>query len=181
MSGAILPELHDRRGATRTVPEHTRSEQANDAERPGAGVPLRSLVVAAMPLLVASLDAADPSGLRDTLDGAGVGRIDGFVGRPLPQGARVGIVIGAVQLRLVDEQDRALLSAPRGGIDRAWLDGARRLKGTMLVLVEALELSPTQDAATLVRLVDAAATEGRARGAVVGVAQDRGSLPLLFG
>lgn len=144
-------------------------------------VQLRSLLVAGMPLLVASTGRTDPSGLRDAVGAAGVDPIRAFVGESLPKGAKVGIVVTASELRLVDEQDRTLLTAPRDGLDDAWLDAARRLKGTMFVLVDDLDLSPTHDPATLAQLVHRTATAGRARGAIVGVVEDRPRLPMLFG
>jgi hypothetical protein len=151
------------------------------ADRPEGGVQLRTLLVAGMPLLVLSIASDDTTGVREAIADAGVGPIESFVGRSLPRGARVGLVTRGDTLRLVDERDRALLTAARTGLDANWLAGARRLKGTMLVQVDDLDLAPRHDAATLAGLLDRSAATGRARGAVVGFAEDRGSLPLLFG
>ena len=149
---------------------------------PGADVRLRTLLVGDLPLLIASVPSAGPAGqLVDALADRGVPALTGFVGVDLPRGARVGFMIDASELRLVDDREQALLRAPREGLDQGWLEVARRLKGTMTVVVVDLDVGPETPRDDLVRLVDQAARGGSARGAIIGVAEERPVLPLLFG
>ncbi len=146
----------------------------------GQGVQVRTLLVGGMPLLVASSRSEDEQ-LRERVVAAGVEPLDAFVGRELPRGARVGFVVDDTELRLVDERDTTLLRAAREGLDSGWFDRARQLKGTMLVLVRARDLAPLHDERSMARLLDDAASDGDAWGAVVGFGEQRPSLPLMIG
>jgi hypothetical protein len=150
----------------------------------GAGadaVHLRMLVVGGLPLLVAGVgDQGRGAQLRERLDDAGLVALDRFVGADLPRGARVGFVLDTQELRLVDERDDALLRAPRSGVDAAWLAAARRLKGTMTVVATGLEVDATTPPPELARRIDQLARDGHVIGAIVGVIEERPSLPLLF-
>lgn len=144
-------------------------------------VALRALCVRGLPMLVAVVGAGGRSRLLlDALADAGIHDLPGFIGHELPKGARVGFVLDAVELRLVDEQDDALMRAPRTGIDAEWIAAAVQLKGTMLIVLTDdapdAELRPEE----LVRAVDEAARRGAAHGAIVGVHDERTRLPLMF-
>lgn len=142
---------------------------------------LRMLVVGGLPLLVAGVADDDPGRqLRERLGEAGLEQLDRFLGADLPRGARVGFVLDADELRLVDERDDALLRAPRAGVDDAWLAAARRLKGTMAVVASGLPVDATTPPDELARAVDDHARESDVIGAIVGVVEERPSLPLLF-
>jgi hypothetical protein len=144
-------------------------------------VAVRTLLVAGMPLLVASTpDAGRGPALVAALRDAGVLDLEGFLGRDLPRGARVGFQIDPRELRLVDEREDALLRAPRDGIDADWVAAALRLKGTMLVVVRGGHPDPDLDARALAATIEERARAGQAQGAIVGVAEERLSLPLLF-
>jgi hypothetical protein len=146
------------------------------------GVQLRTLVVAGLPLVALAPDASgDDGGLRDQLVERGITPLPAFLGHDLPRGARVGFQLDATQVQLVDERETTLLRAPRGGTDPAWCQAALRLKGTMLVHVDALDLGPHVAAAAVAAGLDARARAGGAVGAIVGVAEERRTLPLVFG
>jgi len=142
---------------------------------------VRTLLVAGMPLLAASApDTGRGPALVEALRSAGVQDLEGFLGRDLPRGARVGFQIDPRELRLVDEREDALLRAPRDGVDDDWVAAALRLKGTMLVVLRGGHPDPELDARGLAGTIEARARAGEALGAVVGVAEERLSLPLMF-
>lgn len=144
-------------------------------------VHLRFLLVRGLPLLVAAVDDRGRGArLLAALGERGLPVIEGFLGVDLPRGAKVGFTVDATQLRLVDEQDATLLRAARDGIDAEWLAAARRMRGTMLVVLRDDALSPDEEPAVLATRIDEVANEGRALGAVVGVVEERPNLPLLF-
>lgn len=144
-------------------------------------VVLRSLMVAGMPLLVASVpDVGRGPDLIAALRDAGVRDLEAFLGRDLPRGARVGFQVDPKELRLVDEREDALLKAPRAGLDAAWVAAAVGLKGTMLVAVQGGHPDPDLDARSLAATLEERARDGQALGAIVGVAEERLSLPLVF-
>lgn len=150
---------------------------------PGAddGVALRTLLVGELPLLVAAVgESGRGPRLHATLAEAGLMPLPAFLDHDLAKGARVGFQLDATELRLKDEQDDTLLRAPRDGLDQGWLDGAARLKGTMTVAVAGpapdLEVAPAQ----VVTTVDQRARAGQVIGAIVGVVEERPSLPLIF-
>lgn len=148
---------------------------------PSEGIALRSLVAGPQPLLVASAGYEGRAGqLRSALDAAGLQRLDSFLGSSLPKGAKVGFVVTQEEVRLVDERDDALLRAPREGFSSEWLEAATRLRGTMFVVVEGMDLSPETPMAQLARQLDETARDQGLVGAVVGVVEERPTLPLLF-
>lgn len=149
---------------------------------PTPGVGVRTVTLGGLPLLVAGVPDHGPGArLLDAVGAAGLTVLSGVIGVELPRGADVGFVLDVRELRLVDAQDAALLRAPRDGIDADWLDAARRLRGTMTVLVRDLVVPAEGSVAELVTTVDGAARDGRALGAIVGVAEARPQLPLLLG
>lgn len=144
-------------------------------------VHLRFLLARGLPLLVAAVqDVGRGAALLTALDERDLPPIERFLGVDLARGAKVGFTVDAGQLRLVDEQDATLLRAPRAAIDADWFAAARRMRGTMLVVLRDDVLAPDEEPAVLAARIDAAARAGRARGAVVGVVEERPNLPLLF-
>jgi hypothetical protein len=148
---------------------------------PAVGVGVRTVTLGGLPLLVAAVPSG---GAGDTLMAAvgerGLVRLSAVTGVDLPRGARVGFTVDQRELRLVDEQDATLLRAPRAGLDAGWLEAARRLRGTMTVLARDLEVDAEMDVATLVARTDAAAASGHVLGAIVGVVEERPTLPLFL-
>lgn len=149
---------------------------------PSEGIALRSLVAGPQPLLVASVGHEGRAGqLRAALDAAGLRQLDSFLGSSLPKGAKVGFVVTQDEVRLVDERDDALLRAPRDGFSSEWLEAATRLRGTMFVVAEpGIDLSPETPLPELARGLDDAAKEDGLVGAIIGVMEERPTLPLLF-
>lgn len=148
---------------------------------PIAGVGVRTVTLGGLPLLVAAV----PSGgagdlLMDAVAERGLAELPGVTGVDLPRGARVGFSVDQQELRLVDEQDATLLRAPREGLDAGWLEAARRLRGTMTVLGRDVEVDAELDVPTLVARLDEAAAAGRVLGAIVGLVEERPTLPLFF-
>lgn len=164
------------------------SSQPDGAPSPPAGaaassdaVELRFFVVRELPLVVAGVPRSGRgAALTSALAERGLDPLPGFMGVELPRGARVGFVLDADELRLVDDRDDTLLRAPRGDIDPSWIASARRLKGTMAVVADRLDVAPEAPAASVARAVDARARAGGALGAVVGVIEERPRLPLVF-
>lgn len=148
---------------------------------PPDGIALRSLLAGGLPLLVASVT---PHGrgpqLRAALADAGLIALPAFIGHELPRGAKVGFQLDRAELRLVDEREDPLLRAPRPGLDDGWIQAATRLKGTMLVVVGGEPPAPDLPPRALAELVDERARAGHALGAIIGVAEERPSLPLVF-
>ncbi|MFO7960349.1 MAG: hypothetical protein R6U94_05340 [Nitriliruptoraceae bacterium] len=151
------------------------------ADTPPDGVALRSLLAGGMPLLVASVTAhgRGPQ-LHAALADAGLAALPGFIGHELPRGAKVGFLLDRDELRLVDEREESLLRAPRPGLDGDWVQAAKRLKGTMLVVLSGGHPDPALAPRALADLVDARARDGQVLGAIIGVVEERPSLPLLF-
>jgi hypothetical protein len=148
---------------------------------PADAVPLRFLVVRGLPLLVAVVPPVGRGAeLAAALDERGFARLTGFLGVDLPRGARVGFVLDPSELRLVDEREDTLLRAPREGIDGGWIANARRLRGTMVVAVDDLSLPPDAPVAEVAQAVDERARAGAVLGAIIGVVEERPSLPLLL-
>lgn len=148
---------------------------------PTDGVGIRTVTLRGLPLLVAAVPSG---GAGDTLMAAvgerGLVRLGAVTGVDLPRGARVGFSVDRHELRLVDEQDATLLRAARDGLDAGWLEAARRLRGTMTVLARDLELDADLDVATLVARADEAAANGEVLGAIVGLVEERPTLPLFL-
>lgn len=144
-------------------------------------VAVRSLLVAGMPLLVAGVpEVGRGPALVATLRDAGVLPLEGFLGRELPRGARVGFQVDRHEVRLVDEREDALLKAPRAGLDAAWAEAAVRLKGTMLVVLSGDAPAPDLGPRDLAATIEERAQAGMALGAIVGVAEERLTLPMVF-
>jgi hypothetical protein len=152
------------------------------AAAPVDGVQVRFLLVRELPLLVASVpeEGRGPE-LYTALLEHGLVELPAFLGVDLPRGVRVGFVVDGDQLRLVDERDDTLLRAPRAGVDPAWLAAAKRLKGTMTVVLREVELDPDEAPRDLALRIDQQARRGRSLGAIVGLVEERPQLPLLFG
>jgi hypothetical protein len=148
---------------------------------PDDAVRLRFVVVQRLPLVVVNV-RPDGRGtaLRELLAALGLAPLTGFLGVDLPRGARVGFVLDNAELRLVDDRDEAVLRAPRDGIDAGWALAARRLKGTMVVVVDLGDLDPDAAVADVAHAVDQQARAGQALGAIVGVVEERPRLPLVF-
>lgn len=148
----------------------------------------RFLLVRGMPLVVVDLAPTDddvPPLLADDLfrrlvDG-GLLVLPRFLGLELPKGARVGFTLTADEVVLEDEDGTRLLRVPRAALERAWVERALALKGTMLVVGRDLGIDPDQTGLAVAEAVEAGCAEGRVAGAIVGVAEPRTGLPLLFG
>lgn len=153
------------------------------SERPEVAdaVHLRFLLVREQPLLVAAVaNVGRGEQLLTALAERGLPSIEGFLGVPLPHGAKVGFSVDAEQLRLVDEEDGTLLRTQRDAVDDDWLAAARRMRGTMLVVLRDAVLAPEEAPREVAIRVDECARAGAARGAVVGVIEERPTLPLFF-
>lgn len=150
-------------------------------EEPGDGVALRSLLAGGLPLLVASLtEHGRAPRLHAALVEAGLEPLAGFIGHDLPRGARVGFQLDTQELRLVDEREDTLLRAPREGLDAGWVAAAKRLKGTMVVVLSGGHPDPELTPRALATTVDERAQQGQALGAIIGVVEERPGLPLVF-
>jgi hypothetical protein len=146
------------------------------------GVQVRFLLVRELPLLVASVpDEGRGPELYTALVERGLVELPAFLGVDLPRGVRVGFVVDGDELRLVDERDATLLRAPRAGVDPGWLEAARRLKGTMTVVLRDVDLDPDEAPRDLADRIEVEARQGRTLGAIVGLVEERPQLPLLFG
>jgi hypothetical protein len=147
----------------------------------------RFLVVREQPMLVVDLRGDEPElpmvedNLFKRVVEAGLLVLPGFYGVQLPKGARVGWTLTGDELRLEDEQENHLLRIPRDAVDPVWEAASLRLRGTMFCLGWHLGVDPADtDKVTCDRL-DQHARIGRVAGAVVGVAEPRTGLPLMFG
>jgi hypothetical protein len=149
--------------------------------RPTEAIALRSLLAGVQPLLVAAVGHDGRAGqLRAALEQAGLPRLEGFLGTALPKGARVGFVVTGSEVRLVDERDDTLLRAARDGFAAEWLEAATRMKGTMFVVADGIDLGPDTPPGELARDLQSAAEAGGLTGAIVGVVEERPTLPLMF-
>lgn len=164
-----------------TAPSERSHARAPSMEDGDDGVAVRTLLVGALPLLVAGVgDAGRGPQLRTALEERGIVAMPTFLGAELPRGAKVGFMLGGTELRLVDDHDDTLLRAPRAGLDAGWLDAARRLKGTMTVVIRGASPAPHLAPGQLAEVVEDRARAGDAWGAIVGFAEERTTLPLLF-
>ena|GEM_PF-1220505 len=149
----------------------------------------RFVLLRDLPMLVVDLeppaDVDTPALLQDSLFRLlverGLAVLPRFYGVDLPKGARVGLTLEAEVARVEDDEETTLLRVPRAGMERGWEERALGLKGTMLVVGHALGVGPDETAHEVCDLLDIAATAGRVAGAVVGVAEPRQGLPLIFG
>lgn len=148
---------------------------------PLTGVAVRTVTLAGLPLLVVAV----PSGgrgeqLLEAVTERGLTVLPAVTGVDLPRGARIGFSVDRQELRLVDDRDATLLRAHREGLDADWLEAARRLRGTMTVLARDVEVDADLAVPDLVARLDAAAAEGRVLGAIVGLVEERPTLPLFL-
>lgn len=149
---------------------------------PGEGVVVRTVTVGGLPLLVAGVpDRGAGAQLLAVVMDRGLQALASVRGADLPRGAELGFVVDRDELRLVDPDDRPLLRAGREGLDPTWLEAAKRLKGTMTLVVRDLVVDATTSPGELLAAADEAAREGRVVGAIVGLVEERPQLPLLFG
>ncbi len=150
----------------------------------------RFVLLRDLPLLVVDLEPPttdDPAaamrregGLTRALAERGMVQLPRFYDVDLPRGVRVGLTMEADTMRLEDDRETVLLRLPRAGVDRSWVDRALHLRGTMLCVGPAIGIAPDQSPHEVCDLLDIAATAGRVLGAIVGVAEPRQGLPLLF-
>lgn len=144
-------------------------------------VHVRFLLARDLPLVVAAVaDEGRGTELLTALEERGLVALPGFFGVELPRGVRVAFHLDAEQLRLLDDRETVLLRAPRAEVDPDWVQAAKRLTGTMLLMLRDDELDPDEAPRELAERADIAARDGRALGAIVGVAEERQSLPLFF-
>ena len=149
---------------------------------------VRSVLLRDLPMLAVDLeppaDTDTPMLLQDgvfrALAERGLAELPRFYGVELPKGVRVGVTLEREVARLEDDAETTLLRIPRTGLDDAWLRRALELRGTMLCVGHALGVRPETTPHELCDLLDIAATAGRVLGAIVGVAEPRTGLPLLF-
>ena len=145
-------------------------------------VHVRFLVARGLPLVVAATPAEGRgSELLALLEQRGLVQLPSFFGVELPRGVRVAFHLDVDALKLLDDQETVLLRAPRAEVDDDWWAAAKRLTGTMLVVLRDEELDPDESPRSSAERTDAAARDGRALGAIVGVAEERQGLPLLLG
>lgn len=145
------------------------------------GVQVRFLLVGGQPLLVASCPTAGRGPhLHAALAARGLRPLPHFIGADLPRGARVGFTVTPAELRLEDDAGLTLLRTPRETIDADWFAAARRLRGTMTVVTLGEDLDPGAPMPALADVLDASARDGRLLGAIVGVAEERLTLPLVW-
>ncbi len=157
------------------------SDRDGHVVRSGPVAGVRTLAPGGMPLLVVDLPDVPAGGaVRDALRAAGLRRLSGFVGVEFPRGAAVGLLLEGGEVRLVDEQETTLLRLDRRGLAREWLDAAVPMRGTMLVVVSGVDVAALTDASSLAECLDVEARDGRLEGAIVGVADRRPRLPLVF-
>lgn len=146
------------------------------------GVGVHSLAHAGQPLLVADVPVGPTTvALVASLRGAGLAVLPGFLGVELPRGARVGVQLEGGEARLVDERDMTLLRLTRAGLASEWVAAATARRGTVLVVAEGLGVGPDVAPPALGAALETTARDGRLLGAIVGVHQRPGRLPLLLG
>jgi hypothetical protein len=146
---------------------------------PSAGV--RTLAPGGLPLLVADLpESSEGTAVREALRIAGLRPLAGLLGVDFPRGAAVGLLLEGDDVRLVDERETTLLRLGRRGLAKEWLDAAVRLRGTMLAVATGIDVAALDDPAVLAARLETEARDGRLDGAIVGVADRRPRLPLVF-
>lgn len=144
-----------------------------------AGV--RTLAPGGLPMLVVDLpDSASGGAVRAALRTAGLRRLPGVMGVEFPRGAAVGVLLEGEEVRLVDDRETTLLRLERSGLAQDWLDAAVRLRGTMLVVGTDLGVAGLDVSAVFGARLETEARDGRIDGAIVGVADRRPRLPLMF-
>lgn len=147
----------------------------------------RFLVVREQPLIIVDLEGDEPElpmvedNLFKRVVEAGLLVLPGFYGVQLPKGARIGWTLTDEDLQLEDEQETRLLRIPRTSTDPVWESASLRLRGSMFCLGWHLGIDPDDADKQVCDRLDQQARIGRVAGAVVGVAEPRAGLPLLFG
>lgn len=153
-----------------------------------AAAHVRFLVVRDLPMVVVDLEPPDEGdtsrggpdrALFDALVDRGLLVLPRFYGHALPRGARVGLTLDGSELRLEDERGTRLLRAPREAVPAAWLEAARRLRGTMLYVGRDLGVDADQTVREVCDLLESAAPGRRVAGAIIGVAEQPQVLPLI--
>lgn len=146
----------------------------------------RFVVVREQPLLVVDIEGDIPElplvedGIYKRVVEAGLAEVPSFYGVQLPKGARLGWSLEPDELRLVDDRDERILRVPRGSVDPVWEAAALRLRGTMFCVGFELGLNADQTPKELCDALDAGARRGVLAGAIVGVAEPKQGLPLIF-
>lgn len=146
----------------------------------------RFVVVREQPLLVVDIEGPMPvlplieDGIYRRVVDAGLLELRSFYGVNLPRGARVGWSLDQGELRLMTEDDTAILKVPRDAVDPVWEAAALRMKGTMFCVGFNLGLHADQTPQELCDSLEAGSRDTRLAGAIVGVAEPRTGLPLFF-
>jgi hypothetical protein len=144
-----------------------------------AGV--RTLTVSGLPMLVVDLPRVTAvERVRRALRDAGLVALSQVLGIEFPKGARVGVLLDGDEVRLVDEQETALLRLVRGGLAPDWTAAAVRLRGTMICVTAGLDVASLDESEDLLAALDASARAGSVDGAIIGVHDRRPRLPLVF-
>jgi hypothetical protein len=155
----------------------------SDGRTAGTSAPagVRTLAPGGLPLLVADLpEGPDGAAVRAALRTAGLRPMPGLLGVDFPRGAAVGLLLEGDEVRLVDERETTLLRLGRRGLAREWLDSAVRLRGTMLAVTTGIDVAVLDDPTRLAARLETEARSGRLDGAIIGVADRRPRLPLVF-
>lgn len=151
----------------------------------------RFVMLERLPMLVVDLEppaedvtdrsgVIDPRELADALAERGMVTLPRFYDVDLPRRVRVGLTIEVDGMRLEDDAETTLLRVTRHDVDDRWIARAVELRGTMLCVGSAIGIGPQDSPHEVCDLLDIAATAGRVLGAIVGVAEPRQGLPLLF-
>lgn len=131
---------------------------------------LRRLPVAAFDLVPPGETPEGRDLVGELLD-RGLERVPGLYDVDLPRHARVGLARREGAVVLQDEEEAGLLRIPESGLDEAWLQAARRLKGAMVYAGTGLELTAEASPREVCDRVDAAARDGRVVASIVGFAE----------
>ena len=144
------------------------------------GVGVRTVLVGGMPLLLAGVPSEGVTAeLLATVAEAGLTPLTAVTGVDLPRGAALGFAVDTSELRLVDATDATAAAGAAGGLDAGWLEAARRMRGTMTVVVRDGVVDADSTAAELAARSTCRGRRARA-GPIVGFVEERPTLPLLF-
>ncbi len=146
-------------------------------------VGLHTMVLAGQPMLV--LDAGEHAvgdQLLGAVQDAGLDAIPRFFGfGPPPSPPRIGLTLEGRELLLEDDSGTALLRVDRGGLDDEWLGLAKRRRGSLVYASQGLGLGTDADPRSICVALETAARRGRVLGGIVGIAERKPPLPLVFG
>jgi hypothetical protein len=146
-----------------------------------ASAGVRTLAPGGLPLLVVDLpETSNGLAVREALRSAGLRSLSGVIGVDFPRGAAVGLLLEGEEVRLVDERETTLLRLDRGGLAPEWLEAAVRMRGTMIAIVTAIDVRELDEASLLGARLEAEGRQGGLDGAIIGVADRRPRLPLVF-